>query len=83
MASASLMTEALQGKTIAEAGKIFGAFHQMLTNETNDDSQVERLGKLGVLSGVRAFPVRVKCATLAWHTLDAALKDDDQPVSTE
>ena len=80
-ASASLMTEALCGKTIAEAHDLFKRFHTMLTS--NDQSTVGVLDKLTVLAGVRAYPARVKCATLAWHTLEAALKHDTSSVSTE
>jgi nitrogen fixation NifU-like protein len=80
-ASASLMTEALCGKTIAEAHDLFTRFHTMLTS--NDQSTVGSLDKLTVLAGVRAYPARVKCATLAWHTLEAALKHDTSSVSTE
>jgi len=82
MASASLMTERLKGKTRAEAEKLFDEVHDLLTREdaTNDP---ETLGKLAVLSGVREFPSRVKCASLCWHTLKAALADAHQPVSTE
>lgn len=76
-ASASLMTDAVKGKKIEEAHAIFENFHQMLTN---DDAVVDedKLGKLVVLAGVKDFPVRVKCATLAWHTLDAALKNQHE-----
>lgn len=79
MASASLMTEVLRGKTLTEADELFAAFHELVTigNES------EKLGKLTVLGGVREFPARVKCATLAWHTLKAALNDDASNVSTE
>ena len=75
-ASASLMTEALKGKTLAEAEKLFGTFHGLLTGPDDEPVDTAALGKLEVLSGVRDFPVRVKCATLAWHTLRAALNDD-------
>ncbi len=78
-ASASLMTEALKGKTEAEAERLFESFHGMVAGTGG----AEELGKLEVLSGVREFPARVKCATLAWHTLSAALKNMPQPVSTE
>jgi SUF system NifU family Fe-S assembly protein len=81
-ASASLMTEALKGKSEAEAEALFGAFHARLTNDAAAHSAVP-LGKLEVLSGVREFPVRVKCATLAWHTLEAALHQASTPVTTE
>lgn len=80
-ASASLMTEALKGKTLKEAERLFQAFHAMVT-DSDEGSQAD-LGKLEVLAGVREFPARVKCATLAWHTLHAALSDQKTPVSTE
>lgn len=72
MASASLMCESLTGKTIADAQKAFEIFHTLLTTDVALD---ENLGKLAVLSGVREFPARVKCATLAWHTLQDALEN--------
>lgn len=81
-ASASLMTEAIKGKTVAEAHALFERFHRMLTTDASIDASLE-LDKLTVLSGVRVFPARVKCATLAWHTLEAALKQDSAVVSTE
>ena len=80
-ASASLMTEAVKGRTVEEARRIFHGFHDLLTKETGEDP--EKLGKLAVFSGVREYPMRVKCATLAWHTLQAALDQKDHPVSTE
>lgn len=80
-ASASLMTEALKGKTEAEVETLFQAFHQLLTSKIAPDSN--KLGKLIILQGVREFPSRVKCATLAWHTLHAALLDQQKTVSTE
>jgi nitrogen fixation NifU-like protein len=70
-ASASLMTDAIKGRGVAEVRELFGRFHRMVT--TPVDLPVEDLGKLSVLAGVREFPVRVKCASLAWHTLKAAL----------
>jgi len=79
VASASLMTEMLKGKTREEAEQLFDKFHQMLTT----DAAVPELGKLAVFSGVREFPARVKCATLAWHTLHAALQNSEERVSTE
>lgn len=79
-ASASLMTDALKGKTEAEAEALFAGFHALLTGETPASTT---LGKLQVLAGVREFPTRIKCATLAWHTLHAALHEESQPVSTE
>ena len=80
-ASASLMTDALKGKTIAEAHALFEQFHRMLTSD--DEIQAISVDKLTVLAGVRAFPARVKCATLAWHTLESALNKEKQVVSTE
>ena len=71
-ASASLMTDAVKGRSVAEARELFDRFHRMVT--TPPDRAVEDLGKLSVLAGVREFPVRVKCASLAWHTLIAALE---------
>ncbi len=71
-ASASLMTEALKGMAVAEFEKLFGTFHSLVTGKTVEGSQ-EELGKLVVFSGVSQYPVRVKCATLPWHTLRAAL----------
>jgi nitrogen fixation NifU-like protein len=73
-ASASLMTDALKGHTVTEARELFARFHRVVT--TPPDQPVEELGKLSVLAGVREFPVRVKCASLAWHTLKAALDRD-------
>jgi len=84
-ASASLMTESLQGKTVAQADALFKLFHSLIvdSNSDMDATHHETLGKLAVLVGVKAFPSRVKCATLAWHTLSAALANQDEPVSTE
>ena len=79
-ASASLMTDAVKGHTVAEARSLFERFHHVVT--TPPDQPVEDLGKLSVLAGVREFPVRVKCASLAWHTLKAAL-DRHEHTSTE
>lgn len=83
MASGSLMTEQLIGKSFEVAKEIFGIFHQCLTQGSLSDAQKEKLGKLNVLSGVLAFPLRVKCATLAWHTLNAILSNDQRSISTE
>jgi nitrogen fixation protein NifU and related proteins len=80
-ASASLMTEALKGKTEADVAVLFKDFHALLTQE--GVTAKPSLGKLQVFEGVRAFPARVKCATLAWHALDAALKKDVLSVTTE
>ncbi len=78
-ASASIMTEALRGKTVDEAQALFKRFHDLLAAEGDD----EGIGKLAVFKGVRAFPMRVKCATLAWHTLRAALDREKESVTTE
>jgi len=80
-ASASLMTETLKGKTEAEAYALFAGFHALVTGEAAPAATA--LGKLEMLGGVREFPARVKCATLAWHTLSAALHDQSGTVSTE
>jgi len=82
-ASSSMMTEALKGKTIEEAQELFERFHQTVTGPPDQTPDVPELGKLAVFAGVREFPVRVKCATLAWHTLLAALKNEGSAVSTE
>lgn len=79
-ASASIMTDTLKGKSVAEARALFERFHRMIT--TPPDQPVEDMGKLSVLAGVREFPIRVKCASLAWHTLKAAL-DRKAAASTE
>ncbi len=81
-ASVSLMTEIIKGKTIDEAEELFEKFHEMTTGK-DEDVQLEAMGKLAVLAGVREYPARVKCATLAWHTLDAALKNQETSISTE
>jgi nitrogen fixation protein NifU and related proteins len=80
-ASASLMTSALKGKSAGEAEELFQRFHRLVTSEEAADP--EALGKLAVFSGVREFPARVKCASLAWHTLRAALQGTQDKVSTE
>ena len=83
-ASASMMTERMKGKTTDEAEAIFSLFHGLLTGQVRDQTGAgPELGKLAVFSGVREFPIRVKCATLAGHTLHAALEGKQQPVSTE
>lgn len=81
-ASASLMTEAIKGRPVADVQRLFDEFHRMVTGADGATAPAE-LGKLEVLAGVREFPVRVKCATLAWHTLHAALERDARAVSTE
>ena len=81
-ASASLMTDAVKGKTVAEARELFDQFRAMVTDDAaNPDS--ETLGKLAVFAGVRDYPTRVKCASLAWHTLRAAFDDGHEIVTTE
>lgn len=81
-ASVSLMTEIVKGKTEQEANDLFKIFHEMTTGK-DEQINLEAVGKLAVLAGVREYPARVKCATLAWHTLDAALKNEQKAVSTE
>jgi nitrogen fixation protein NifU and related proteins len=80
-ASASLMTSALKGKSAGEAEELFQRFHRLVT--TDEETDPAALGKLAVFSGVREFPARVKCASLAWHTLRAALQGQQDKVSTE
>ena len=81
VASASLMTEAAKGRTRADVAQLFGKVHDLLTRA--DAPVPAELGKLAALSGVREYPARVKCASLCWHTLNAALAGADAPVSTE
>ena len=81
-ASASMMTQAVKGKTKAEAEAIFGEFHAMVIGELDTETQDNGLGKLKIFAGVLEFPARVKCASLSWHTLNAALRGEDV-VSTE
>jgi nitrogen fixation NifU-like protein len=81
-ASASLMTDALKGKRVAEARQLFEQFHGMITSDPG--TPIADLGKLSVLAGVRDYPTRIKCASLAWHTMKAAVAhESDAPVSTE
>ena len=82
-ASASMMTQALKGKTKEEAQKLFCVFHDMVTSDPVADPDVSKVGKLAVFAGVREYPARVKCATLCWHTLQAALEDQNKTVTTE
>jgi nitrogen fixation protein NifU and related proteins len=82
-ASASVMTEVLKGKTRAEADALFRRFHALVTGDAEATARAADLGKLAVFAGVSEFPARVKCAVLAWHTLQAALKGEREPVSTE
>jgi nitrogen fixation NifU-like protein len=80
-AAASTMTEVVKGKTRAEVEAIFRKFHDLVTG--NKDIDLDSLGKLAAFAGVSEFPMRVKCATLAWHTLEAAMEDKNNTVSTE
>jgi nitrogen fixation protein NifU and related proteins len=83
-ASASMMTQTLKGKTKAEAERLFTRFHDLVTGHEEDSANTgTELGKLEVFSGVSEFPVRVKCATLAWHTLNAALEGKQEAITTE
>ncbi len=76
-----MMTESLKGKTEAQIEELFNRFHDLVTGKS--DPGPDSLGKLAVFSGVRDYPVRVKCATLAWHTLRAALRQAKETVATE
>ncbi len=82
-AAASLMTSAVKGKPVAQADALFHAFHDMLLSGTDAPADPAVLGKLAAFAGVRAFPARVKCASLPWHTLRAALEHRAEPVTTE
>ncbi len=83
-ASASLMTESLKGKTLGEARSLFERFHKMVTEAPKASTDVAGgLGKLEVFSGVQKYPARVKCATLVWHTVNAALENKGETVCTE
>jgi nitrogen fixation protein NifU and related proteins len=82
-ASASLMTQAVKGMSSAEVEKLFDAFHALVTADPKQTVDTRPVGKLAVLAGVREYPVRVKCATLAWHTLRAALAGGPETVKTE
>ena len=82
-ASASMMTESLKGKTMADTEALFGRFHDLVTGKVQPGEGTEGLGKLAVFAGVQEFPIRVKCATLAWHTLRAALSNHQEAISTE
>lgn len=81
--SASMMTQMLKGKTKEEAEKIFERFHELVTGHAESNGDQADMGKLAVFSGVSEFPARVKCATLAWHTLQAAIEGKQEAVSTE
>lgn len=82
-ASASIMSSILKGKTVEEAEHFFERFHNLITGRISDGSAIEDLGKLAVFEGVKEFPARVKCASLAWHTMLSALKEEKAIVSTE
>lgn len=82
-ASASLMTEILKGKSVADFERLFDAFHKMATADLSEAPDQETLGKLAVLAGVKEFPSRIKCATLCWHTLKSAMNDAAEPARTE
>ena len=82
-ASASLMTEAVKGKTVAEAESLFARFHELVTTPPDLPAKIEGLGKLAVFAGVREYPARVKCASLAWHTLKNAVEAADEVAKTE
>lgn len=82
-ASASVMSSAVKGKTIAEAEAMFEMFHKLVTGELDGGADAPELGKFAAFAGVSEFPARVKCASLAWHTLHAALVTKDAVVSTE
>jgi nitrogen fixation NifU-like protein len=81
-ASASMMTQAVKGRTSEEAEELFGEFTKMVRGELDEEAEGTHLGRLKIFAGVREFPARVKCASLSWHTLSAALHGDDS-VSTE
>ena len=81
--SASLMTSMVRGKSPAEAELLFGIFHRLVTGEKVSPAEMEKLGKLAVFAKVSEFPARVKCASLAWHTLHAAVTSGETTVSTE
>jgi len=82
MASASMLTEAVKGKTVEEAERLFADVHDLLTS-AHPRTDPAALGNLGVLAGVHEYPMRVKCATLSWHTLDTALNTEEDSVTTE
>ena len=82
-ASASMMTEAIKGRPLEEVLALFDSFHNLVTSPALDEPVTEGVGKLTVFAGVREFPMRVKCATLAWHTLISALEDSGETAKTE
>ncbi len=81
VASASLMTDAMKGKSLQEAENLFNDFHNLIT--TDEEVDMEQLGKLAALAGVKAYPARVKCASLCWHTLHSVIEGSNTPVKTE
>jgi len=85
MASASMMSEVMKGKSVVEGEALFESFHQLITECKGDETAREKLGKLCILAGVHEFPGRVKCATLAWHTFDSALvsPETEETITTE
>lgn len=80
-ASASIMTQNLKGQNLGQANQVFQGFHSLLTSD--DQTDVQDMGKLSVFAGVRKYPIRVKCATLPWHTFIAGLEGNQNPVTTE
>ena len=82
-ASASLMTSMIKGKAVKEAEKLFENFHALVTGKLGENADLSELGKLAVFAGVQEFPVRVKCASLAWHTMESALHQNGNEVTTE
>lgn len=82
-ASTSIMTEMIKGKTLEEVEQLFGRFHDLVTADPGTETDKETLGKLAIFAGVREYPIRIKCATLPWHTMQAAIKRSDDPTTTE
>ncbi len=82
-ASASVMTEMMKGKSTDEAEALFSTFHDLVTGRDSAEDEIDELGKLAVFGGVSEFPARVKCATLCWHTLRAAIAGKEDPITTE
>jgi len=82
-ASASMMTQALKGKRMEDVHRMFERYHDVVTGRADVSLGTDDLGKLAVFAGVAEFPLRVKCATLSWHTLKAALEESSEPVTTE
>jgi nitrogen fixation NifU-like protein len=82
-ASTSIMTEIIKRKTLPEIEQLFGQFHDLVTSAPGSDVDTDALGKLAIFSGVREFPIRVKCATLPWHTMHSAIRESDETATTE